>query len=239
MRRLLAAVLAAVTLVAGTFSPAQAVTDYGNPAVTRLWVGTSEGDRFVCTASYIFPYVNENISWLMTAGHCTLGDLVKRDADTTMVGVVNWRGVILGNPNYTSGYNDIAIGTVPDVRDGVKRRLWLADSMPKRGAVYVHGFPAGVERVTVGYIVPIESKYLPGSVMIAVRAGEIEGGSSGSPVLGPDGRVVGILWGIIVDEQGNPGSVPEVGELREGWMLALVTPIEKLHELMNTMGVKK
>jgi hypothetical protein len=226
--------LAALALVLLTATGSLGISDHGDPTVTRLY----GEDRFVCTVSYIHPYISQYMSWVVTAGHCANagGTQLRRNHQTNTIAVINWRALTLGDPRYTEGFNDLAIGTAPDVRDGSHTKYFLAETMPKRGGVYVHGFPAGVENVTVAYILPEASVHIPGSTLLAVKAGTIVGGSSGSPVLDDSGRLVGILWGIVSED-----NVPNLGlprTLKSGYDIALVTPVERLHELMKLIGVK-
>src|SRR3990167_11304356 len=101
--------------IAFNWTSAFGVSDQGPPAITRLW---SSDSRFVCTASYIRPRVNDRASWVLSAGHCVHGlQTLARNADTTTHAVVNWRGVLLEHGNYGKAVVDLAIGTAPDVRD--------------------------------------------------------------------------------------------------------------------------
>ena len=235
MRKQLVALTAAVVLLV---SSAFAITDYGSPTVSRLWQPTTQGDRFVCTVSYIFPFVNEYVGWVVTAGHCITGgaNYLRRSHENTVISLVNWRAMLLGDLRYTLETVDLAIGTAPDMRDGTKSRFWLADKFPTSGDVYIHGFPNGVERVTAAHVVPFASEKMKGSALVVVRTGEIAGGSSGSPVLNAQGQLVGILWGKVPEQYVPLLELPRA--LAPGHEIAAVTPVEKLHELFRTLRVK-
>lgn len=254
--KLLTALLVLIALVLAPFQvvldTATAITDQGSPAISRLWVSTDEGDRFACTVSYIMPYINESASWVLTAGHCSRASVLKRTPDDGIAGLVNWR-IIATNWNLGT-VNDFAIGTAPDVRRTEHRRLWLADKAPERGEIYVHGFPEGVERVSRGELVPPEyaDKYstlvpidpwgsvarklvpelMPGTRLVLIPKGVIQSGSSGSPLLNADGRVVGVLWGVLY-RRGLEGPGVEDNDV------AMFTPIERVTEQMRFLGVLK
>ena len=257
MKRVLRRVALLAILLLFPFT-AGAISDQTRPALTRLWISVDEGDRFICTASYIQPYVNESISWTITAGHCAEGRLIKRSEAETVAGIVNWRLVVMDHGRYTLSVTDIAIGTVPEIRDGRtyagREKLWLASENPSPGeTVYIHGFPRGIEQVSLGQVVGASflndvkalvqtSDYdlewktypelYPGTPLaLLVPKGTIQGGSSGSPMLNQDGRLGGILWGIIPNN-------PYVMGIPDGYDLALFTPIERIHELLSALRIK-
>src|SRR5574341_2645 len=114
-----AVVMAAMSLLILVPALALGITDIGRPAITRLW-DTEDGKKFACTASYIQPYINDNVSWIITAAHCTGASSVARSEMETLWAVVNWRIIVWDYERYTKQTTDVAIGTVPDVRDGPK-----------------------------------------------------------------------------------------------------------------------
>jgi hypothetical protein len=259
LKRLLAAVAAAFLLFTSPL-PGLAISDYNRPELTRLWVSTENGDRFACTGTYIFPYISDYGSWIVSAGHCSIANLATRNQSETVRGVINWRGIINTHGEVGTGTIDIALGTVPDTRDA-HPHIWLADKCIDTGRVYIHGFPEGVEKVNIGMVAPpgaeedvtllvttnengfpeLHRKSLkelfPGLRFMMVKKGEIQGGSSGSPILGPDDRLNGILWGAIpwmreLDIKGIPGRWGE-GD----YDIVLFTPVERVHDLFKSIGV--
>ena len=262
MRKFLAGLISALLLLAAPLVPALGISDVGRPELTRLWRNTDEGDRFTCTATYIFPYANDYVSWLVSAGHCTIAELAARNQSDTIRSGINWRGVVNTHGEYGTNTIDIAVATTPDMRKGDHKRIWLADKAPDGGVVYIHGFPAGIEEVDLGYVVPeaynekisimiqvagpdgypeLQRKnlkeLLPGLRAMVVKHDRIVGGSSGSPVLGPDDRLVGILWGVIGNEprlavQGLPQQFSD-------YDIVLFTPVERVHDLFKALGVEK
>jgi hypothetical protein len=235
-------------------APAIGITDPGRPELTRIFASTDEGYRFVCTASYVFPYVNDSIAWVLTAGHCTQGDTLSRNQSENVRAVVNWRMVINNHGEHGTQTIDLALGTAPDVRD-VKKKLWLADKAPDQGRVYIHGFPEGVESVTTAYVAPAFAnervsaliQYLtpygpdvarktiaemfPGTRLMFVKAGIMQPGSSGSPVLDAYDRVIGVAWGLMpYSEKLEIEGVPRA---LQGMDLVMFTPIERVHELFK------
>lgn len=247
MRKFIAAIVVGVSLFA---SPAFAIFDHGYSAITRLWTN----DGFVCSAFYIYPRVGEMSSWVVTAAHCVAagGATIKRSQDLMMAGVVNWHGMLYTSARVSDLHQDIAVGTVPDLRKGEKDWLWLADAAPERGPAYVHGFPAGIERISVGFVVPAgrESDFsvmvgamfgaerktlaelVPGTRLLLVRKGEIMGGSSGSAVVNPEGRLIGILWGMVNEKAMLQGPYVDENDV------VLFTPVEQIHKLMKDLGTK-
>jgi len=240
MKKLIALMFAVLLSVTTTLTPAAAVTDYGNPAIARLWVNVQDGFAFICTVSYVFPYIDDRTSWLLTASHCTEGDLVRRSVDVHNLAQVVWRMTLNGTPRYTERCADVALGTAPDVRSpSDKKHLWLAKVAPARGNVYIHGFPAGVENVVVGGLLPAEiSKGFGGCRLVAVPREVIKGGSSGSPVMDHNGYVVGVLWGLL-NRETLDRYYPELAQLlNDRYELVIMTPIEVVHELMQLLKVR-
>ena len=259
MRRFLAGLLAALTLLVAPVSPAIGITDMGRPELTRLWRSTDEGDRFACTGTYIFPYISDYGSWLISAGHCSIADTAARAQSDTWRAGINWRAVINTHGEYGTKTQDIALATLPDVRKSEHKRIWLADKTPDTGRAYVHGFPAGIEEVVLGDIAPAEynervtalipdgsegytqlirknlEQVVPGLRFMVVKPGHIIGGSSGSPVLDDSDRLIGIVWGVMpasakMEIQGLPPAY-------DGYDVVFFTPIERVHELFKTLGV--
>lgn len=236
---------------------AVAISDIGRPELTRLWVSTSAENQFVCTASYIFPFIGEGRSLILSAGHCAEADLVARNQSKTAWGIISWLATF-----QTHGANgitsDIAIGRVPDLRDDV-HKLWLADHFPNNEQVFVHSFPHGIEVVTEGVSAPadmakqvsflrtIETPFglatervtladaFPGTRFIVTPPGRVGPGSSGAPVLGPNDRVVAIVWG----GASAASMIQGLPEAFAGWDLVFVTPIESVHETLKILGYEK
>lgn len=212
---------------------AQAITDMGRPEVTRLF----NENGFACTGSYVFPFIEQDVSYIITAGHCiTLGNVsyARRNLSETTSALVNWRIVVNSSPARGGKWNDLAIGTAPDTRRGVGKKFWLADTMgDEPDVVYIHGFPAGVEMITVGRL----GGWLDGARIAIVPRGSIIGGYSGSPVLNRSDRVVGILWGGI-EHSKVPLVIPGL-QLPDELDLALITPIDEVHRAFKIIGETK
>lgn len=216
MKRLALAfcLLAAVILATAGF------TSIGHPAVTRL---LSADEHFMCSGTYIDSAYGDQLAVLLTAGHCVDAHLVRSDTSDYVFGYIDWRVMLKGRPGLHRGV-DLAVGTVPDVREK-HEYLHLAEKMPTEGFVYIHGFPLGVEKIAAGRIVgKCEAlgdicPEFPGSVAVAVWRGEVQPGSSGSAVLDEDNQVVGVVWGL--------------GRLKQGdWDIVLVTPVEEVHKAL-------
>lgn len=260
MRKFLAGLLAALLLLTAPIAPSFAISDAGRSEITRLWADTDNGTKFACTGSYIFPYISDYGSWIVTAGHCAVTNIVARNQATTVRGIVNWQAVLSSHGEYGTTTVDLAIGTVPDVRDGEHKRLWLADKMPTDPTqVYVHGFPEGVELVTSGILVPegyekqvsllvtdgsqgfpqilrkTVAEAFPGTRLVLIKHDRVMGGSSGSPVLGGDDRIIGILWGGVPNTPER--DITGIPAQFNGWDLVFVTPVERIHELFKSIGV--
>lgn len=260
MRKLLAGLLAALVLLIAPMSPAIGITDIGRPEVTRLFADTDTGSKFACTGTYIFPYISDYGSWIISAGHCAVADVAARNQSTGVRGVVNWRAVLSSHGEYGTSTVDLALGTVPDVRDGEKKKIWLADKTPTDPTrVYIHGFPEGVEYVTTGILVPAGyesqvsflvqeqqdgypnlirktvAELFPGTRLVLVKHDRVIGGSSGSPILGDDDRMIGVLWGgVPYDARRDIQGVPPQFD---GYNLVFITPIETVHALFKSIGV--
>src|SRR3989304_6312668 len=108
MKRLLVALLTAVLVLLPGYG-AFGISDQGRPALTRLWTDDS---KFVCTASYVMPRINEYAVWVLTAAHCVPGgsmQTIARNADTSMRAVVNWRAQLMEHGTYARAVVDIAL----------------------------------------------------------------------------------------------------------------------------------
>ena len=226
MRKIAAfAALVALTLSL-TVTPVLAVISQGNAAITRLWAG----DDPACSASYpmIQTGYDENLVYVLSAGHCTVANYAKRDVTDSVLYKVDWRAMLLGRYGINRRV-DVAIGTVPRPSElPLHKRLWLADTMPREGAVWIAGFPLAVESVVIAQVIG-EDPELPGSVLIQVRDPySILPGSSGSAVLNKYGQIVGVVWGVRmamnpITFQGEPtGTV-------------IVTPVEEVHKLLKLL----
>jgi V8-like Glu-specific endopeptidase len=256
MRKLLAGLLAALMLLVAPMAPAIGITDIGRSELTRLWVPTDEGSRFVCTASYIQPYIDDSRTWIVSAGHCAVATEATRNRATGVSGIVNWRAVVDTHGEYGTQTVDLALGTVPDVRNTDHRKLWLAAATPEEASrIYIASFPEGVETVTTGILVPkgaeaqvsllVQEGYgpvrktitemYPGTRLMLVKHDRIGHGSSGAPVLNGNDRIVGILWGGI--SYASELEIQGIPDAFEGWDLVFMTPIDEVHKLFKTLGV--
>lgn len=216
-----------IALLLAACSAAFGVVDVGGSAVTRLWNGTG----FVCSAAYIRPY-EEAGAWILSAGHCVKqATYAKRTANDFISAYIDWR-LMVQTHNRPDAVADIALGTAPDPRIG--ERKWysfLGEQMPEVGTrVYVHGFPAGVERVIPAIVVGKAKEYPNAKWNWEIETpavGDIVGGASGAPVLDANGYVVGVVWGI--------RTTPVTHEYTNR---AIVTDIAALHALVKEMGLK-
>jgi hypothetical protein len=249
----------AVVLVLALVVPASGISDIGRSEITRIWTYTEEGKRFACSASYVFPYIDEYHSWILTAGHCTDAVLVARNAAATTLGIINWRASVNVHGENGTQTVDIALGIVPDVRRGETARLWLASTMPERGEGYIHGYPQGVEVVTRGLIAPsiagsrvtfkrvlttpfgegVERTSLtdafPGTRFMIVPPGQLGPGSSGSAILDGNDRVIAVLWGGLFAKDYEIQGLPEQ---YKDWDVILVTPVDVVHALFKNLGIE-
>lgn len=255
MRAMLAAALLLLTPVSVV-----GISDIGRSEITRIWRDTNEGRSYMCSASYVLPYIDDSRSWLLSAGHCTGASMAARNAAATTLASINWRAVLETHGENNTSTVDIALGTVPEVRDGAQKRLWLAEKMPSGGDAYIHGYPHGVEMVMRGLIVPlytieditflqivrtpfgpvlgnrasIATSY-PGSRLIIVPPKQLGPGSSGSAVLDGSDRVIAVLWGGLENDRYQIQGLPE---RYKDWDVVLVTPVDVVHELFKNIGVK-
>lgn len=237
-RRVAAVLLVILAAALAVLTPALAVVDLGSPAATRLWVLAPER-QFVCSATYVDPFPGaaaDGRTWILTAGHCVLagGAIVGRNTDQIVFAAVNWRAVEMHEGT------DLAIGTAPEIRDEAGRSARrLATTLPYETLLYVHGFPLGVEAVTPARAVrpdELQALGLPAYVIDALVSaqiaviltprGDIRGGSSGSAVLDGFGQIVGVVWGLVAPEL-VPATVP--------YDVVLVTPVERLREVLNRL----
>ncbi len=203
--------LVALAIGLASAPPVRAVSDWGHPAISRLWSVDESGDRrFACTAAYLHPggvlpaLPSPFVRWVLSAGHCAEATILGRDTAGVVFAHVDWRLVVQANATYLGPrVIDFALGTAPETReDAAQRFLWVAEAFPAPGTlVYLHGFPFGVERVTAA-IVADPSPDLPSRRLI-VRSREVDPGSSGSPVLDGLGRLVGVVWGRARGVDGN------------------------------------
>lgn len=252
--------VAAAAIVLALVSSASGISDIGRSEITRVWKDGNEGRRFVCSASYIFPYIDENRSWLLSAGHCAGADTAARTASATVWGVINWRAVIDTHGENGTGIVDIALGTVPEVRDGATKRLWLAEKLPDAGEGYIHGYPAGVESVVraiivppaaaerISFLQPVATPFgvvfgqrvsfaqaYPGARLMITPPKQVGPGSSGSAILDGQDRVIAVLWGGLENDFYKVEGLPE---RVKDWDVILVTPVDAVHALFKSLGVK-
>jgi hypothetical protein len=215
-------ILAAFVLALCTVVPSWAIVDIGDPAVTRLW---SAGDDFMCSATYIRE-ARPGVAWIMTAGHCTGASYARRTVNDYILGAIDWR-VAIQTHSYAGKVYDIALGTVPDVRDKQTYHAFFADKMPDAGRVYIHGFPQGVESVVVGTIEGRSKDMRASWDVVVPHAGDILPGSSGSVVLDQQGDICGVLWGLRADPKTGAPTTRVV-----------VTDISVFHEMVKLFDLK-
>ena len=199
----LAAVLLAINLGGGV--PASALPpDFGGKEILRLYAD----NRFVCTGFFIEPPLEEppagdvffsgGSSWLVTAGHCVgNGMLTAKVTEHFEIALTVYAKVLL-SPFHGKKAIDLAILTIPSGYIGKIKELDLADEDAKPGdSVYFHGFPRGIEAIgNYGIVEPIPGDKMLNGKMIHIYGSKVNGGASGSPVLNPEGEVVGIVWGM-------------------------------------------
>lgn len=260
--------VAALCLLAVAFvSPVRAVTDFGHPAISRMWQDNGDRpDHFLCTGWYLAPVtVNKSwrwgggwqpdwsdsdrgISWIVSAGHCAAAYTIHRNPWDMIRGMIDWVSIMDIGYNTTHNTVDLAVGKVPDTRDAKDRAyLELAPQDARAGdSVFIHGFPKGVERIVTGRVVSTKSPEYPGAVYIKVVGNDagVWGGMSGSPVLDAYGRVVGVLWGITF--QDDPSRLDEPDPFApplfrfagpEDVKFAIMTPVSKLKDVLRLVGV--
>lgn len=233
MTRLLSAVLVALLIVLASWTAVTAISDYGQQSITRLWADNYQGREMACTGFYINRDAGSRMrSYVVSAGHCSNATSAMRDTEGFVLYHIEWHGVVFGHGDIHNRV-DVAIGTtlLPETIEPTKR-LVLADESPKDGLVWIHGFPLGVERVTVGTVQDPDSVY-PGAMIVQMRnTSDVETGSSGSPVLNAYGQVVGIVWGMRTTYDRATGLIVPSGTV-------LITPVETLHKLFALLEIKR
>jgi hypothetical protein len=217
MRRFFVVFLCLLTLASGTIATASAITDLGDPRVTRIWSESADGSAaFTCSATWIRPAKGQ-VSWLLTAGHCAGATYVKRNVTETILAGIDWRVVVTSHA-YADRFLDIAIATAPDLRASRTYHSFFAEKAPEKGIVYIHGFPAGAEQIQVAQVLG----KTPIGIALRVVSGQVLPGSSGSVVLDQDGFIVGVLWGLNNQDKS----------------LVYMTPIEAFHDIVKLIGAQ-
>lgn len=192
-----------------------AAPEIGSPAVTRLWQASADGAAPVCTAVYVrerAARAGPGRVWLLTARHCT-------GPGPAHVGRSGPERPFIQRPDggEPPAGVDVAVGSAPAPHPA----LDLAERMPRRGTVVIHGFPFGIEHLTAARVVG-ESAARPGSIELHVVTGpqtEAGPGLSGAPVLDAHGQVVGMLWGLRAEGDRT--------------LRAFVTPVETIREILH------
>jgi len=240
----------AVLVVLLMVTSAWAVSDYGNTNVTRLWVSTDNGDEAICTGFYVRSprdaSIETGFSWFLSAGHCAAARalMAHRNADVWVLPMVNWQ-IAVTSGSHGLDIVDFAIGTLPDAKEirpgDWNRGFWLAEKAPETGRVFIHGFPHAVERVSVAYLMPSTVKLRPDMIkgpsrLLVTKAGEVRPGTSGAPVIAGNGRVIGIVWGVVME----PGKLLAVEMPAEvDFEIVLFTPIEVVLDAFKALDKAK
>jgi hypothetical protein len=224
--------LGAALGLAGLPGPGAADPEIGSRVVTRLWLRTADGPAPACTGAYVRDPADRlpaGTAWLLTARHCAEGGrwAVGRDGPERALRSAAWRPGASPAGGALLTIEGVALARA--VAPG--GALVLAERMAREGPVWIHGFPFGIEHVTAGRVLG-DSPAEPGSVEVRVVVGpqtEAGPGFSGAPVIGPDGRLVGLLWALRHDAR----------RALTDQLTAFVIPVEAIRPLLSRLAAPR